>query len=134
MSTKNQAAVGEEPIVVYLGNRDAIEVVADPDDDPDTAAQEERALRQIRQPLPKAKRCTTVRIPAGARLMDAAYDITHPQRGVWQAHSDAETPAWVASTDPALGRLLADHYGCELREPNPDDGAAAAASDETAEG
>lgn len=112
----------QEPrTVVYLGNRDAIEVLADPDDDHETAAAEERAIRRIRQPLPAGKRCTTVVLAAGLPLLQAAHDITHPERGVWQAHSDADKPAWVASTDPALAQILAAHWGCELRDPEPAD-------------
>lgn len=96
--------------VVYLGNRDAVEVLTD--DDGNTE----------RRALPKGKRCTTVVLAPDLSLMQAAYDLTHPGRGVWQAHSNADAPAWVASTDPALARLLADHWRCELRDPEPDNG------------
>ncbi len=89
--------------------------------DGDAAGREERAVNRIRTPLP-GKRCTTVTLAPGTRIMDAAYEITHVTRGVWQAHSDADAPAWVASTDPALAQLLAAHYGCELRDPEPDAG------------
>ncbi|WP_066373940.1 hypothetical protein [Herbidospora mongoliensis] len=87
------------PIHVWLGNRQAVH-------------------KDDRQALP-GKRCTVVAIREDASLLDAATDITHP-KGVWAAHSDAPAPAWVASTDPALAQLLADHYGCELRDPDPE--------------
>jgi hypothetical protein len=92
-----------EATVVYLGNRSAVDVVSG-----------------TRIPLP-GKRCTTVRIPPGTSLLQAAYDVTHSTHGVWQAHSDADRPAWVASTDPALAQMLAAHFRCELRDPQPDE-------------
>src|SRR2546430_12005761 len=106
-----------EPTVVYLGNRNAVEVLDDKDDLL-AAADEGRAPARIRQALP-GKRCTTVSVPAGLSLMEAAYDITHSTRGVWPAHSDDAAPTWVASTDPVLAQLLAAHWGCELRDPEP---------------
>jgi len=120
-STKNRAGSAEAPAedrtVVYLGNRNAVESVEDPGD-VEAAGQEERPVNRMRTPLP-GKRCTTVILAPGTKIMDAAYEITHATRGVWQAHSDADAPAWVASTDPALAQLLAAHWGCELREPQP---------------
>jgi len=95
----------ETPTVVYLGNRKAIEVVDDPDN----------AGGKIRRPLPGKLR-TKVVLPLGTKLMEAAQEITGG-RGVWGAHSDADAPAWVASTDANLAQLLASHWGCELREP-----------------
>ncbi len=130
-STKNRSATEEEArTVVYLGNRDAIEAVEDPTDVA-AASDENRAVNRVRQPLP-GKRCTTVILAPGTGLMDAAYEITHATRGVWQAHSNAAGPAWVASTDPALAQLLASHYGCELREPEPDQPTTPAADDTAA--
>jgi hypothetical protein len=41
---------------------------------------------------------------------------------VWANHSDDEAPAWVASTDPRLAELLAEHYGCEVRDYEPSEG------------
>jgi hypothetical protein len=102
---KQTAAEDAAPVVVYLGNHQAIEAAASEDG-------------TVRIPLP-GKRCTTVSVAPGLTLMEAAHDITHPGQGVWQAHSDADAPAWVASTDPALGQLLAAHWNCELREPQP---------------
>lgn len=103
--------------IVYLGNRKAVEVLDDPDDI-DTAASEERAPNKVRAKLP-GKRCTTVVFPAGTTLMQAVNDLTTPN-GVWAAHSDASAPAWVASNDPTLAKFLADHWGSELREPDPE--------------
>lgn len=114
----------EERTIVYLGNRKAVEVVEDPDD-MHAATQEERAVNRLRNPLP-GKRCTTVVLAPGLGLMDAAYQLTHTTQGVWPAHSDADAPAWVASTDPALAQLLASHWNCELRDPEPDTGEAPA--------
>lgn len=98
--------MGSEETIVYIGNRDAFELVTDPE----TGERTHRVL--------EGKRCTTVRIPADFTLMEAAQCITHPQ-GAWAAHSTGR-PAWVASTSAALGQLLAEHWECELRQPEPD--------------
>ncbi|MER5608346.1 hypothetical protein AB0F93_00120 [Micromonospora tulbaghiae] len=104
--------------VVYLGNRNGVEVVEDPDAD---APADGEAPKMIRQPIggPK-KKCTTVVLPPGTPLLEAATLITDPARGVWRSHSDDPAPAWVASTDPELARLLGAQYGCEVRDPEPD--------------
>jgi len=97
-----EAPAAEEPTVIYLGNRNAIQTIDGE-----------------RKPVP-GKRCTTVVLRPDASVMEAAQEITHAQ-GVWTAHSDG-TPAWVAASGPlasALGPLLAAHYKCELREPEP---------------
>lgn len=94
--------------LVYLGNRDAVEVVTD-----------RETGQQTRIPAP-GKRCTSIAVPSDLPLMEAAHDITHKQ-GVWAAHSDG-TPAWVASTNAALAQLLASHWKCELRQPDPEPG------------
>ncbi len=94
--------------VVYLGNRTAMELIPDPDG----------VAPPTRRQLP-GKRCTAVTIPEGQPLLDTARDLTHPQ-GVWAAHSSGGTPAWVASTDAALAGVLAAHWGCELRDPDPE--------------
>lgn len=116
------AADSEDRTVVYLGNRDAIEVLTDEDGTSE------------RRSLPKGKRCTTIVLAPDMKLMDAAYDITHPNRGVWNAHSDAEAPAWVASSNPALAQLLASHWGIELRDPEPEDVTEPAPTDDDVEG
>ncbi len=102
-----------DPLYVYLGNRDAVEVVDDPTHTPD----EGEPLRKTRRPAP-GKRCTTIIVPPGTPLMEALHTITVPT-GVWQAHSDG-TPAWVASTNPTLAAVLAEHWQCEVRDPDPD--------------
>ena len=93
-----------EQTTVYLGNRNTIAVEGGE-----------------RVPYP-GNRCTTVRVRADATLMEAIQEITSPN-GVWPAHSDATAPAWVAAEGPLAGgitTLLASHYGCEVREPNPE--------------
>jgi hypothetical protein len=122
----------DDRVVVYLGNRKAIEVVEDPDDL--NAAAEGRAPNRIRRALPRGKRCTTISLAPGLPLLDAVTDITQAHRGVWQAHSDADTPAWVASTDPALAQFLAAHWKCELRDPEPDHANSGDTADEPTEG
>ncbi len=106
----------EAQTVVYLGNRQAIEVIEIPD-----------SGISLRRPL-RGKLCTKIVFPSGMKLMDAARDVTHPQ-GVWNAHSNAEAPAWVASTDPTLAHLLASHWGCEVRDPDPEHEASGGADD-----
>ncbi len=114
---KNAAAGakgGAQPrTIVYLGNRNGIEVLPDPDKDDGST------IRQKIAAGPK-KRCTTIVLAPGITLLEAAVQITDTARGVWQAHSDDDKPAWVASTDPALAQLLAAQYGCEVRDPEPD--------------
>lgn len=102
--------------VIYLGNRKAIESITTYADDGDgnvTASTE-------RRPAP-GKRFTTVQIPAGMPLMEAVNAITSPL-GVWRQNSDADSPAWVASTDPAIAQVLASHWQCEVRDPEPEEG------------
>lgn len=105
-------------VIVYLGNRDTVEVLEDPTDVA-TAEREGRAPARIRKSVP-GKLCTTIVLAPDLTLMEAAYQITHTTQGVWQAHSNADAPAWVASTDQGLAQLLAIHWGCEVRDPDPD--------------
>ena len=93
---------------VWLGNRKAVQVTKK-----DDGAEARKSLR--------GKRCTTVTPPDDAKLSEIFTAITAPG-GVWGAHSDAPAPAWVASTNPQLAALLADHYGCPVREPDPQEG------------
>lgn len=102
-TSTREGPAAEEPTVIYLGNRKAVSVAANGD----------------RTPVP-GKQCTTVVLRPDASVMEAANEIVHPQ-GVWAAHSDG-TPAWVAASGPlaaTLGPLLASHFKCELREPEP---------------
>lgn len=123
MGTSNQAAAAQaenttDRVTVYLGNRDAVEDIEDPADI-EAAARDNRAPNRVRRALP-GKRCTTVTFPAGTRLVEAVYQITHPTNGVFAAHSNAEAPAWVAATNPVWAQLLAATYGCEVREVDTD--------------
>ena len=111
-------ATVDDRIVVWLGNRQAVDEITDPDDVA-AAKAEGRAPRKLRRPLP-GKRCTTVTCAADATGASAFIDIAGP-RGIWQAMSDAPAPAWVASTRPGLADVLAAHWGgIEVREPQPE--------------
>lgn len=94
-----------EELRVVLGNRDAFHTEQQTHPEGDTTV--------VRVPL-KGKSCTDVRFPPGIPLMEAAISITHAQ-GVWAANSNGQ-PAWVASTSPPLATLLAEHYGCPVRD------------------
>lgn len=61
------------------------------------------------------KQRTEIRPPEDLTYAELVHDLTHPQ-GIWQAHSDDDRPAWVASTDPALAGLLGALFGCEVRD------------------
>lgn len=61
------------------------------------------------------KQRTEIRPPDGLTYAELVHDLTHKQ-GIWQAHSDAATPAWVASTDPKLATLLGALFDCEVRD------------------
>jgi hypothetical protein len=97
------------PFTIYLGNRAAI------DNDPGPG----------NGTVQDGKYCTTVCPPEDAKLADAFGEITRPN-GAWERQS-AAPPAWVAvdhedpGTADALAELLATHYGCEIREPAPEE-------------
>lgn len=123
---------------VWLGNRAAIEVV---EDHAAAAKMTERELAEtgvpkLRRPIPVAKAATFVNVEPGLKLFDAIRDITK----MWPHVSDAEAPAWVASTDRRLAELLAEHYGSgghevEVREPeSPDEMHGPYVVDDTAKG
>lgn len=105
--TEATAPAEEEPrTVVWLGNRNTISIIDGE-----------------RVPYP-GKRCTTVVIRPDATLFEAGQEIAGAN-GVWQAHSDG-SPAWVAARGPladGLLQLLAAHFKCEVREPDPETGA-----------
>jgi len=115
------SAAADDRTVVYLGNRDAIEILRDPDDD----------TKVVRSKIdgPK-KNCTTIVLGTDGdgkplTLMQAAQQITDSTSGIWQAHSDAAKPAWVAVSGPLapeLSQLLGAHWGIEIREPEPNTG------------
>jgi hypothetical protein len=94
---------------IYLGNHAAI----DNDPGPDQGT------------VMDGKHCTTVAPPQDASLADAFSEITRPN-GVWSRHATAP-PAWVAvdadgdaDQASALATLLASHYGCDIRDPDPE--------------
>ena len=70
----------------------------------------------VSEKLP-GKRCTTVTLPDGVGTLEAVRTITDPG-GVWGKHADeGAKPAWVASDNPRLAELLAEHFGgIEVRD------------------
>lgn len=92
---------------IYLGNHAAL--------DNDPGSKQGTVL--------DGKYCTTVSPPPDASLSEAYADIT-AAGGLWSRHSAAPA-AWVAvdSEDSkaafALAELLASHFGCEIRTPDP---------------
>lgn len=114
---KEEAPAPRERTIIYLGNRNGIEVVPDPDKDDGTT---------IRKPIetgPK-KRCTKIVLAPDATLIEAITSITDTARGVWQAHSDDPAPVWVAGSGPLAETLVpflsAQYGGIEVRDPEPD--------------
>lgn len=106
-------AEADDPTVVYLGNRHAIEVRPDLGND--------GASRRTKVDGPR-KNCTTICLGQDATLLEAVQQITDPARGIWRAHSDADRPVWVAASGrlgPAVAQFLAAHWGIELREAAP---------------
>lgn len=102
-SNTTEAPAEEPRTVVYLGNRKTISI------------QDEQ-----RVPYP-GKRCTTVRLRPDASLIEAVQEIAGPN-GLWAAHSDGP-PAWVAGEGPlgpTLAGVLAAHFGCDIRDPEPE--------------
>lgn len=94
----------EQMTTVYLGNHNATAVV-DGERVPDPG-----------------KHCTTVKVPGERSLMEAVHDITGPN-GLWRNLSTDPAPVWCAAQGPLaepLTQLLAAHYGCEIREPDPE--------------
>jgi hypothetical protein len=123
----------KRPVRVFLGNRSARNVTAFAADkgldihndanDPRVLAEgaglsdPESGLVHLSCPI-EGKRATIVEIPAGTPLSNAFTTITAPGQGVWhnQIHDKEAKPAWVASDWPGLATLLADNYGCPIRE------------------
>jgi hypothetical protein len=70
---------------------------------------------------PKGKHRTEV-MPHPDRddVAEVFADITGA-RGIWAKHAAAGSkPAWVASDNPDLAKLLSAFYGCQIRKPLPD--------------
>ncbi len=105
---------------VYLGNRGAISMVPDPTDSEEAAAAELRPIRKVPQPANgQQKNYTLVVYPRDTPIMVAAANIiglNGEADGLWASHSTEPGPAWVASDWPMLSQLLAEHFGCEVRE------------------
>jgi hypothetical protein len=100
--------------VVYLGNRNVVEIREDPDD----------PTVQKRVPVKDLKKTVTIYTAhPSLTLMEVAVQLTDPTRGVWATHSDDPAPAWVAVSGPdskQLGDLLSRHWGgIEVRDPEP---------------
>lgn len=102
-------------MIIWLGNHQAVDHLPGTDEDgtPVIDSRGERVL--VRTPI-DGKRYTRVEPPDGISFAELVTTLVHPD-GVWAKHSDAETPAWVASTDPALSARLGALWGCEVREP-----------------
>jgi hypothetical protein len=90
---------------IWLGNRDAIEIVQG-EEGPE------------RRTLP-GNRCTRVEPHPGLTIPELIRDLSH-HNGIWQAHSNADGPAWVASTDPDVAAAIAAVYGCPVRDAEPE--------------
>lgn len=128
----------ERPTWVYLGNRAAVDYYVDEKKLAKMSAEQvaEQGVPSKLVPVPVPKACTRVEIEPGLKLLDAAKTITDPGR-IWSRCSTDDAPVWVASSDPMLAQVLAEHYGCELRDLDLDHGqyaTADAAADAGTEG
>jgi hypothetical protein len=66
--------------------------------------------------LPRGKRATVIDFPEGTSLTEALRAVTDPS-GVWANHAAEDAkPAWVASDNDSLAVLLAEEYGCDVRD------------------
>jgi len=99
---------------IWLGNRAAVEVQQS--EHPVTGKVTEK-----RVVLPAGKRCTFMVTPEDMGFAEAFVNITAPGSGAWAYHSDGP-PAWVASDNAAMAAALAEHFGCEVRDPDPGPG------------
>lgn len=119
---------------LVLGNRDARNLVTvgaqvarsrhvDPADPARLHAVDDAAgTGELSVPI-EQNTATIVVFPADASLGDMFTDVTKPGQGVWSAHTHTDTskPAWVASDSAGLASLLAEHYGCPVRDLNEDE-------------
>lgn len=92
---------------VYLGNHQAVEVLHVEDGDG-------KIVGETRTPV-DGKLCHVFTVPAEMPFLEAVTNMI----GAWRYHSDGQ-PMWVASTDPAIAAALSEHYGCPIREPEPE--------------
>lgn len=106
------------PTNIWLGNHAAVDhpLAFDGEGRPVLDANGEHA--RVRTPI-DGKRCTEVELPDGTTIPELVVILTHPDAGIWPHHSDADRPAWVASSDPATAAFLGQLWGVEVREPNP---------------
>lgn len=93
---------------IWLGNHAAVDHI--PTGEIDDRGEPVRARTPI-----DGKRYTIAEPPDGAPMAAIIADLT----AIWAHHSDAESPAWVASTDPELTWLLSKMWCCEARVPEP---------------
>lgn len=93
---------------IWLGNHAAVDHI--PTGEIDDRGEPVRARTPI-----DGKRYTIAEPPDGAPMAAIIADLT----AIWAHHSDAESPAWVASTDPTLTSVLAGMWDCEAREHGP---------------
>lgn len=91
---------------IWLGNHAAVDHI--PTGELDDRGEPVR----VRTPL-EGKRYTVAEPTDDTPIIVIVADLTD----IWAHHSDAKSPAWVASTDPALTSVLADMWGCEARKP-----------------
>lgn len=58
-----------------------------------------------------------IHFPDDTDLLTAFTNVTSPQ-GIWAAQTATadSVPAWCASDSSGLAELIAEHFGCEIRE------------------
>lgn len=112
---------------VVLGNRNAVHTVRKVVDG---------EIVDVSEKMPRGKRAAEFDLPDEWGIPRAFITLTEETRGAWASHANpGAKPAWVASDSPGMATLLAEHYGCEVREldvnpgaKKPRGGAAAAVS------
>lgn len=57
---------------------------------------------------------THVDIPDGYPALEVVASVVLPG-GVWERHSSAPAPSWVACDIDLIAQLLADHYKCPVQ-------------------
>lgn len=113
----------ERPTMVFLGNRGAADYYVDEKKLAKMTAEQvaEQGVPSKMVPVDVPKACTRVVLEPGISLLEAMKHIADPGR-VWSRVSTDAAPVWVASSDPMLAQVLAQHYGAELREVDLDHG------------
>lgn len=104
------------PVVshVWLGNPAVIEVV--PARNPDGTPKVTESGHEVkeRRHVPHGTWTVVGRIP-GHPVRMLVNDIMNPG-GIWEYHSDAPGPTWVASDDPALAAALSAVFECPVAD------------------